>query len=54
MVYQKRGIARQLKEKVNPFLLSCHCVGAKKSLCVEISKEVEKVINGTTLFFKNH
>ena len=61
MVDKKTCIATQLKEKVNPFLLSCHCVAhrtnlaaldaAKKCSYEEISKEVDKMINSVASFF---
>ena len=61
MMGKKIGVATQLKEKVNPFLLSCHCVAhrtnlaalddAKKRSCEEISKEMDKMIKNVASFF---
>ena len=62
MLGRKTGVATRLKEKVNPFLTSVHCVAhrtnlaaldaAKKPQCRDMSKKIDAVVNGVAKFFK--
>ena len=61
MVGNSRGVAAQIKEKVNPYLVACHCVAhrtnlaaldAAKSLdCKLISFQVDYLLNSIAGFF---
>jgi len=60
MVGSHGGVATQLKNKVNPFLLSCHCVAHRTNLaaldaskapnCKVISSEIDTLLNSIAFF----
>ena len=63
MVSFQTGISTQLRKKINPFLLACHCVAHRTNLvvldavktpdCKDLSTEMEVLVNFISSFFTN-
>ena len=62
MIGKQNGVAARLKDKVNPFLTSIHCVAQRTNLaaidatkvgpCKIMSKEIDALLNSVAMHFK--